>query len=65
MCAARRRPRPGLFRGLEVVYDRECFRGALLTLEHAAAADAQYVRGVLESGEESFRMRFFGAEAAQ
>ena len=55
---------PGLFRGLEVVYDRECFRGALLTLEHAAA-DAQYVRGVLESGEESFRMRFFGAEAAQ
>ena len=22
---------PGLFRGLEVVYDRECFRGALLT----------------------------------
>ena len=56
---------PGLFRGLEVVYDRECFRGALLTLEHAAGADAQYVRGVLESGEESFRMRFFGAEAAQ
>ena len=56
---------PGLFRGLEVVYDRECFRGALLTLEHAADADAQYVRGVLESGEESFRMRFFGAEAAQ
>ena len=49
---------PGLFRGLEVVYDRECFRGALLTLEHAADADAQYVRGVLESGEESFRMRF-------
>ena len=41
---------PGLFRGLEVVYDRECFRGALLTLEHAADADAQYVRGVLESG---------------
>lgn len=37
----------------------------LLTLEHAADADAQYVRGVLESGEESFRMRFFGAEAAQ
>lgn len=32
---------------------------------HAADADAQYVRGVLESGEESFRMRFFGAEAAQ
>ncbi|MFR2094916.1 MAG: hypothetical protein ACLS4V_08500 [Oscillospiraceae bacterium] len=47
------------------MYDRECFRGALLTLEHAAGADAQYVRGVLESGEESFRMRFFGAEAAQ
>ena len=39
---------PGLFRGLEVVYDRKCFRGALLTLEHAADADAQYVRGVLE-----------------
>ena len=32
--------------------------GPLLTLEHAADADAQYVRGVLESGEESFRMRF-------
>lgn len=45
--------------------DRDGFRGALLTLEHAADADAQYVRGVLESGEESFRMRFFGAEAAQ
>ena len=25
----------------------------------------RFVRGVLESGEESFRMRFFGAEAAQ
>lgn len=44
--------------GLEVVFDRECFAGETLRLE-TAEADSFFVRGVKESGVESFRARFW------
>lgn len=45
--------------GLEVVFDRECFAGETLRLETGGDF---FVRGVKESGEESFRARFFNAD---
>ena len=40
---------------LEVIYDRECFAGETL---HLQAQDG-FVRGIKDSGEESFRARFW------
>lgn len=44
--------------GLEVFFDRECFAGETLRLE-TAETNSFFVRGVKESGEESFRVRFW------
>ena len=43
---------------LEVIFDRECFAGETLTLR-TAEGDGTFVCGVKESGEESFRARFW------
>ena len=40
---------------LEVIYDRECFAGETLHLQERDG----FVRGVKDSGEESFRARFW------
>lgn len=44
-------------RVLEVIYERECFRGETLLLE-TGCTDGFYVRGMKEKGEESFRLCF-------